>query len=121
MVEDERLICPSSALEDGGEGVRFTVSAGGHTVAAFAIRFRGTVRAYLNRCGHMPMELDWVAGRFFDAERQLLICSTHGAEYDPLTGGCRGGPCSGVGLSALEVAEHEGCVYLKAADGGKKW
>jgi len=113
LAEDERLICASSALQDGGNGVRFTVSAGGQTLPAFAVRFGGTVRAYLNRCGHMPMELDWMPGRFFDADRLLLICSTHGAEYDPLTGRCRGGPCSGVGLSALPVAERGGSVYVK--------
>ena len=114
MADGERLICASSALEDGGDGVRFTLSAGGGSLPAFAVRFRGAVRAYLNRCGHMPMELDWVAGRFFDADRLLLICSTHGAEYDPLSGRCRGGPCSGVGLAALEVDERDGWVYVRS-------
>ena len=49
--------------------------------AAFAVRFRGRVRAFLNRCGHLPVELDWEEGRFFDASGLYLICATHGALY----------------------------------------
>ena len=113
MAEDERLICPSSVLESSRDGVRFTLHIGAQAFPAFAIRFGGAVRAYLNRCGHMPMELDWIPGRFFDGDGLLLICSTHGAVYDPLNGRCRGGPCEGVGLSPLEVVERDGNVYLR--------
>jgi nitrite reductase/ring-hydroxylating ferredoxin subunit len=114
VAEDEHLICESSALAEAGEGIRFAVWIAGESRPAFAIRFGGTVHAYLNRCGHMPMELDWVLGRFFDADRRLLICSTHGALYDPVSGECRGGPCHGAGLSKLALVERDGKVYLSA-------
>lgn len=112
----ERLICASEALIDGGKGVRFEiadslkVSAGG--TAAFAVRFQGKVHAYLNRCGHIPVELDWQAGEFFDYSGLYLICGTHGALYAPETGRCMGGRCNGKGLQALEVTEHDGQVFL---------
>lgn len=112
MAEEQRVICVSAALCEGGDGVRFTVVVSGVGVPAFAVRAAGSVHAYLNRCGHMPMELDWVPGRFFDAESRLLICSTHGAAYDPLTGACRGGPCAGAGLIRVPVVERGGKVYL---------
>ena len=54
-------------LIDSGDGVRFEVERGGETSPAFAIRYDGRVRACLNRCAHMPMELDWKPGKFFDA------------------------------------------------------
>jgi nitrite reductase/ring-hydroxylating ferredoxin subunit len=57
------------------------------------------------------MELDWLPGRFLDVERQVLLCSTHGAEYDPASGRCIGGPCRG-GLTAVPVRERDGFVVV---------
>ncbi|MCU0897179.1 MAG: Rieske 2Fe-2S domain-containing protein [Burkholderiales bacterium] len=118
MAAGERVICASDALAEGGAGVRFDVRRAGETLAAFAIRHDGMVRAYLNRCAHVAVELDWQPGQFFDADRNLLICSTHGAEYDPATGRCLGGPCHGAGLIPVAVEERGGKVVLKEeADG----
>jgi phosphoglycolate phosphatase len=50
---------------------------------AFAVRFRGRVAAYLNRCGHVPVELDWQPNEFFDDSKLYLICATHGALVFP--------------------------------------
>jgi nitrite reductase/ring-hydroxylating ferredoxin subunit len=108
-----RPICASSDLADGGDGVRFEVEHKAETVPAFAIRHGGRVYAYLNRCAHIAMELDWNPGKFFDTEGEYLICSTHGALYAPESGACRGGPCRGAGLIRLQVFESDGRVYLR--------
>ncbi|PIX75037.1 MAG: (2Fe-2S)-binding protein, partial [Rhodocyclales bacterium CG_4_10_14_3_um_filter_68_10] len=92
MVRGERLICASSDLVEGGPGVRFQVQEGEGLAAAFAIRWRGRVRAWLNRCAHIGVELDWMPGRFHDDSGLYLICSTHGALYQPDSGRCAGGP-----------------------------
>lgn len=107
-----RLICASGELAEGGDGVRFGLEWEGETAPAFAIRHRGRVYAYLNRCAHIAMELDWKPGKFFDADREYLICSTHGALYAPESGACRGGPCRGAKLVDLNVFEAGGSVYL---------
>ena len=107
-----QFICDSGDLAEGGDGVRFEIERNGAKLAAFAIRHRGRVYAYLNRCAHIEMELDWKPGKFFDAEGEYLICSTHGALYAPESGACRGGPCRGAGLSSLNVIEADGSVYL---------
>jgi len=112
MAARERLICGSDALADSGDGVRFEVKRGDATMPAFIVRYGGQLHAYLNRCAHMPMELDWKPGRFFDHEGLHLVCSMHGAVYAPGTGECRGGPCTGT-LAQLKVEEREGCVYYK--------
>jgi len=93
--------------------VRFEVVQGGARHPAFAIRFDGRVHAYRNRCAHVAVELDWQPGRFFDADGIVLICSTHGALYDPATGACRGGPCRGAGLEPVPVEEIDGLVVLR--------
>ena len=107
-------LCPSAKLIDGGAGVRFDVDDGGEDTSAFVIRYQGRVFGYLNRCAHVAMELDWVAGQFFDADGEALLCATHGAVYDPASGRCVGGPCAGRGgLQVLAVLEREGVVYWR--------
>jgi nitrite reductase/ring-hydroxylating ferredoxin subunit len=112
MADGERLICASQALADCGRGVRFEVQYFGQPAPAFAVRYRGEVHAYLNRCAHVAMELDWQEGAFFDADGRDLLCSTHGATYDARSGRCLGGPCNRTPLVKLRVEERSGKVYF---------
>lgn len=111
------VICDSAALAEAGAGVRFTLGRGGVEVPAFAVRYRGVVHAYLNRCAHRGVELDWNPGEFFNGERDALVCATHGACYAPDTGACIGGPCRGGGLVKLAVIEKNSRVFLQDDDG----
>lgn len=113
LAASERLICASADLIDGGRGVRFVIERQAGMLPAFAVRYKEKVYAYINECGHVPIELDWNEGEFFDLSRLYLICSTHGAMYEPSTGVCLGGRCDGRGLKALTMVEHDGNVYLK--------
>jgi len=109
---NRRLICASEALVEGGQGVRFTLDRQGVSEPGFAVRFDGQVHAYLNRCAHLPVELDWQPGQFFDHSGLYLICATHGALYAPDSGRCLGGRCNGKGLTAVSAAEDGGQGFL---------
>ena len=113
---DERAIplCRSADLQDGGLAVPFDVSYAGQTCRAFAIRYRGVAHAYLNRCTHVAMEMDYQPNRFFDDSGQWLLCATHGAAYLPETGECAGGPCRG-GLVKITLTESDGMVRWHTA------
>jgi nitrite reductase/ring-hydroxylating ferredoxin subunit len=112
VARNRRLICASSALADSGRGVRFEVEYFGEPAPAFAIRYKGAVRAYLNRCAHVAMELDWQEGVFFDADGRDLLCATHGATYEASSGRCIGGPCNRTPLVKLRIEERDGMVYF---------
>lgn len=112
MADEERLICPSGSLQDSAKGVRFEVEYFGQPAPAFVVRYRGKVHGYLNRCAHVAMELDWQEGVFFDSGGHGLLCSTHGAAYDPSSGRCLGGPCNRTPLLKLKVQERHGMVYF---------
>lgn len=119
MAERERLICAAADLPERGRGLRFEVAGPRGPEAAFAVRFQGRVHAYLNRCAHVPVQLDWNEGEFFDFSGLYLVCATHGATYLPESGRCVAGPCKGARLVPLEVSERNGAVYLReeCADG----
>ena len=107
-------LCNSADLQEGGLAVPFDVVYGGQTLRAFAIRFEGLAHAYLNRCTHVAMELDYQPDRFFDDTGRWLLCATHGAAYQPDTGACAGGPCRG-GLVKIALSEEGGRVRWHTA------
>lgn len=106
-----QALCAGSALAERGDAVVFDVLQYGQPARAFALRIDGRVVAYLNRCAHVPTEMDWQPGQFLDSERQFILCSIHGAAYEPATGRCAGGPCGRGRLVAIEVEEVDGQVY----------
>jgi nitrite reductase/ring-hydroxylating ferredoxin subunit len=111
MPEREPL-CASNTLQERGRAWVWAVQQKeGRPMRAFALRFDGRVRAYLNRCVHLPAEMDWLPGEFFDVGRRWIVCAMHGALYEPADGRCVGGPCRGGRLTAIDVVEEDGQVY----------
>jgi nitrite reductase/ring-hydroxylating ferredoxin subunit len=109
-------ICDSESLDEGGKGIRFPVTVGGDDLTAFVVRYGQEPRAYLNRCAHLPMELDWTEGEFFESSGLYLMCATHGALYQPDTGQCAGGPCRGGRLHAINVIERDNKIFWEPDD-----
>ena len=106
-----RQLCHSAQLAEKGRALVFDVLHFSEPVTAFALRFEGRVVAYLNRCAHVPTEMDWQPGDFLDARRDFILCSIHGAAYEPRTGRCAGGPCGRGRLTPIQVEEVGGAVY----------
>lgn len=114
-LDEPIALCNADDLQEGGLAVSFDVVYDGETCRAFAIRFEGKVHAYLNRCTHVAMEMDYQPDRFFDDTGQWLLCASHGAAYAPDTGQCAGGPCNG-GLVKIEMSERDGVVHWHPTD-----
>ena len=126
LVQPGQFICRSDTLIDHGDGFRFQVRAADiltivgtvahrvdETFPAFVIRYEGIAHAYLNRCAHIEMEMDWQPGQFFTQDKTALICASHDAQYLPDTGECISGPCpQGAKLVKLGVEEKDGKIFL---------
>lgn len=112
MADNQRLICAGEALQEKGRGVRFALPELGERVTGFVVRYAGNVHGFVNQCAHVPVELDWQEGDFFDMTGHYLICATHGAHYEPRTGHCVMGPCKGRTLHPLKIEERDGNIYL---------
>lgn len=104
-------LCASAELAERGKALVWDVLQWGQPARAFALRFDGAVVAYLNRCAHVPTEMDWQPGEFLDIDRRWILCSIHGASYEPRDGRCIGGPCGRGRLTAIRVEEEGGQVY----------
>ena len=104
-------LCASAELQERGRAIVWDVLEYGRPARAFALRFDGTVRAYINRCLHVPTEMDWQPGEFLDMDKRWILCSIHGATYEPTDGRCVGGPCGRGKLTKVPVQEQDGQVY----------
>jgi nitrite reductase/ring-hydroxylating ferredoxin subunit len=107
----EQALCASADLAERGLAHVFDVMLWRQPARAFALRFDGRVVAYMNRCAHVPAELDWQPGQFLDMDQRWIICAIHGATYEPADGRCVAGPCRGGRLMSITVAERDGQVY----------
>ena len=116
-MSENRRIGSTGEMKEGGRGLRFDVlNTKGETIPAFAVKYDYQYFAYMNKCGHIAVQLDYMPGEFFSDDGQTLICSTHGAEYAPDTGTCLGGPCYGIGLEPLLISEADGSLFLENDD-----
>ena len=104
-------LCASTDLAERGRAWVWDVLQYGRPARAFAMRFDGAVVAYLNRCVHVPTEMDWQPGEFLDMGKRWILCSIHGASYEPANGRCVGGPCGTGRLTTVAVQEQDGQVY----------
>ena len=112
----EIKICNSADLLEGGAGYRFKVLYNNEETTAFIVRADNEVRCFLNRCSHVPVELDWNYGEFFDDTGRIIVCATHGASYDATNGNCLGGPCDGNPLVRLNVHEISDSVFWRPSN-----
>lgn len=86
----------------------------GYLTEGFVIRFRDDFHAYVNRCPHVPLTLDYGDGEFFDENREWLVCRNHGAVFDPTTGRCVAGPPCGASLQRLAVHIEGRAISVEA-------
>jgi nitrite reductase/ring-hydroxylating ferredoxin subunit len=110
-VSEAQYLCASAELAERGQAIVFDVRLWGAPARAFALRFDAQVVAYMNRCAHVPTEMDWQAGQFLDMDKRWILCSTHGAAYEPANGRCVGGPCGQGRLMPIATVERDGGVY----------
>jgi len=104
-----------------GTTKKFTMRRGGRELEALLVNYQGFHFAYVNRCPHTGITLDWVNNQFFSSDNRYLMCATHGAVFEPPTGECIWGPCVGLSLQSLPIEIDDGQIYARlpgASDDG---
>lgn len=86
-----------------GQSAVFRLECAGRRIDGFVVNHGGQYRAWRNRCAHVGTPLDTWPNEFYSEDGRSLVCSTHGALYEPLTGRCTAGPCAGDALTPLPL------------------
>ncbi len=103
------LLCHSTDIAEGtAKGFEFRSDKSLFNI--FVLRWQGKCHAFINQCPHAGMPLDTLPHRFFTKDGTRLICSAHGATFDPASGDCLEGPCKGKRLFAFPVHESDGAI-----------
>ena len=101
-----------------GESLKFMLPIRGVDEECFVVNFQGAYYAYVNRCRHVPMAMDWIDNQFFTEHARYLMCQTHNAYYDPVSGECVAGPPSACGkvLYRVPIEVADGVIYARAPE-----
>jgi len=97
-----KVLCKLSDLGDL-KSKSFEVKIKRKTTDIFVIRKDDQVYAYQNICPHAQAPLEWNPNEFLDEKKETIICALHGARFSIEEGDCLGGPCEGIGLTAVAV------------------
>jgi nitrite reductase/ring-hydroxylating ferredoxin subunit len=104
MADYERELVVARAGELAwGQTTKFILRCHGAEEECFLVNHRGRLYAYVNRCCHVPMTLDWIDNQFLTDDKCYIQCATHGACYLPETGECVGGPPLGKFLAPVPL------------------
>ncbi|MEA3087902.1 MAG: hypothetical protein QOC89_5599 [Paraburkholderia sp.] len=95
-----RQLCRFDEVPDGGARVIDEECAGRPVVV---VRRGERVWAYVNRCPHFSVPLDFEPGTVFCYKTQVLMCAHHSALFRFDDGRCIEGPCEGSALEAVPV------------------
>jgi nitrite reductase/ring-hydroxylating ferredoxin subunit len=101
---------------DRGASKKFTLSCSGERIEAVLVNFKGEHVAFVNRCRHVGISLDWVENQFFTEDGRYLLCANHGALYEPRTGECVWGPCTGASLYRVPLTIEGGKIFARCPE-----
>ena len=98
--------------DHGGKVIDFRTEDG-HFLSIFIQRLKGEVEIYQNRCPHAGTPLNLFNERFMDLDNRYLLCRTHGAKFDFLSGKCIAGPCKGQYLRKVAFRIEAGNIISR--------
>lgn len=111
MTDKTYPLCPRDTIpEDCARGFTIETPAGPRQL--LLARRNNRIYAYINRCPHTGVNLDWVPDRFLDRSGTYLQCATHGALFRIQDGFCVHGPCAGQSLRPVTIEEQGGKLFV---------
>ncbi len=111
LIDVERVICRLTDLgESGTRG--FAMGSGDWPLRGFVVRVNDQLRGFVNSCPHARHPLNFKPNEFLTMDGTLILCASHGALFEKLTGYCVAGPCAGRSLRAVPLEVVDGFVML---------
>ena len=101
------VLCRADEIpEHAGKSFRYRSSD--DVFMGLVIRFRGEIVAYVDSCPHYGWPLAYDADHIFSGDH--LLCTGHGALFEPAGGICVAGPCLNEALTEWPISIVDGHV-----------
>lgn len=104
-------LCTVADIEDG-ESTALVTEMDGQRTSLIAVRQGDDIYLYVNSCPHILAPLDFIPGQFLTPEKDMILCSTHGALFRIEDGECVHGPCMNKRLDPVACSIRDGEVWL---------
>jgi nitrite reductase/ring-hydroxylating ferredoxin subunit len=115
MAVREWNVAKLEELDDPG-ALEFRTGEDAWGFRGFLVCWKGEIHAYANVCPHLRHPLNLDPKQFFTADNALLVCSSHGARFDPASGLCVAGPCAGDSLQSLGCRVEGSEIWVQAPE-----
>ncbi|MEM9103567.1 MAG: Rieske 2Fe-2S domain-containing protein [Pseudomonadota bacterium] len=102
----EQKVCLLTDICDG-QGKAFSLN---DNTSFFIVRQGLEAFAYINRCPHAGVELQWQADQFMSLDGSQIQCALHGALFNIQNGLCTWGPCQGRQLQPFPISIRDGWI-----------
>ncbi|HEX6859704.1 MAG TPA: Rieske (2Fe-2S) protein [Caulobacteraceae bacterium] len=103
------VLCRLDEIEQA-RGFRFRTDEA--VFYGMVLREGEAVRGFIDSCPHTGQPLSLFGDRYFTRDGRFLLCSGHGAMFEPKDGACIAGPCVGRALRPWPVAVSDGAVVV---------
>jgi len=103
VAQDTPIVVARVGEVDPGDTKKFMLMVDGRETECFLVNYSGQLFAYINRCRHVPMTMDWIDNQFLTEDGRYILCATHGATYEPDSGECVFGPPCGKFLDRVPL------------------
>ena len=110
-IDVTRVLCSVAELDETGSR-GFAVGEGDWPLRGFIVKTADGITAFVNYCPHAGHPLNFRPNRFLTPDRNLILCSSHGALFARDNGLCIAGPCAGQSLTSVPVEVINGYVLL---------
>ena len=110
-IDVTRVLCSLAELDETGSR-GFAVGEGDWPLRGFVVRTADGAVAFVNYCPHAGHPLNFRPNKFLTPDRNLILCSSHGALFARDNGLCIAGPCAGQSLTRIPVEIVSGYVLL---------
>ncbi len=107
-LEADQLCLVSDLASTGAK----SVERSGGQEGLLIVRSGDEIRAYVSRCPHLGVALEFMPDHVLDDSKEFLVCSAHGARFQVEDGLCVRGPCRDDSLESVKVKVEDGAVLL---------
>ena len=108
------FLCNLTDIPDGGSLGALPNARGRDQI--LLIRQGDRIYAYVNNCPHYDRApLGWKRNEFLTGDGKHIMCAAHGALFRIVDGACEIGPCLGQSLTAVDVANDKGRIFLNSS------
>nr|ABU50911.1 hypothetical protein [Pseudomonas sp. WBC-3] len=109
---NDRVLCKLDDIKEGG-ALGLPGPQHPHPEGLVVVRRGDSVWAYVNRCPHFSVPLNFQPQTFCTYRSQILMCAHHSAMFRFEDGQCVDGPCKGAQLESVPIRLVDRVVILE--------